>query len=971
MRARRHFPQRVAPLVALAVASTLAGPLHAERLPFLTKDGPHFVDEAGQPVILRGVNIGNWLLLEMWMQALNDGGIPDQHSLEALLTSRFGASEKDRLMDIWRDNLITERDFDLLDDFGFNVVRLPFWHTLMEDDAAPFVLKPGAFEHLDRAIGWAAARDIHVILDLHGAQGSQGWEHHSGWQGRNQLWSSTQNQDRAVWLWEQIAARYRDNTTVAAYDILNEPWGTNDTQLREVSVRIATAIRAQDPWHVVLLPANLSGLGFYSEPTSAYGLRNIAFTHHFYPGLFGGTPSVAEHQNFFNNAMPEWTGYQNSLNSPFLVGEMNVVENSAGGGEMMRHHYDYYAAQGWATTAWSWKVFTSGGGVGSGNWGMTTNPAKGANAGVSTWNCNNWNGSLSSVGCQPPTPLVAAGEGPTTHYLVIKAGACCGGRVDVSVDNIALVDQQTGQNVVANGAFNGGTGWSPHAITGSLSRSYAETVAIPSGGSGTALRLSGNDGVNGSVYQAVTLEGGHRYLLSGVARDIDSPASSAWLEFYISTTPPAAGVDYLNTDPFGSINYNTASKAEIEAFWQSLSTRPFVVNPENRDWLGDASLVPDLVTPYPPVWRVAQATDALPAGWCALDVGGGKRGGQRVVDASTIEVYSAGADVWNTTDQFRFIHQSVEQTFSLTARVSGLRNTDAYAKGGLMLRTGLDANAAHIAIQAMPDGGVEANWRATTGGATQSTSLAGTAFPNVWLRLVGASNGSVTASRSLDGSTWTALQTVTPQGVSERRHAGLFALSHDTAQFTRADFANITLAGILSIQGLEEQPGWQHWFDDGPVVANFDHAEPDASSGHGNAVKIVAPSGASGGIVRALDLVGGTTYEVSGNLRVVRFGGGPMTARVSVASVLPADAQPLAATSIAQAILSSTTQTSGSIGSFAVAPNARFVAPGSGPVTQYLMLDVANAGNDGAYAVVDQLDVTPVVPPVADHWSIR
>ena len=195
-----------------------ASSAHAERLSYLTPEGIAFVDEAGDPVILRGVNFGNWLLLEMWMQASFDGRIPDQHSLEEVLASRFGEAEKDRLMEVWRSNLITERDFQLLSEYDFNVIRLPFWHTLMEEDDAPFQLKPNAFDWLDQALDWANEHGIYVILDLHGAPGAQGWEHHTGQEGRNELWSSQQNQDRTVWLWRQIAERYRDRSNIAAFD---------------------------------------------------------------------------------------------------------------------------------------------------------------------------------------------------------------------------------------------------------------------------------------------------------------------------------------------------------------------------------------------------------------------------------------------------------------------------------------------------------------------------------------------------------------------------------------------------------------------------------------------------------------------------------------------------------------------------------------------------------------------------------
>src|ERR1700728_5509011 len=63
-------------------------------LPFLHSHGTAIVDEKDHPVILRGCNLGSWLLMEMWMMGLNRPGDPtDQWRLAQLLTQRFGATD--------------------------------------------------------------------------------------------------------------------------------------------------------------------------------------------------------------------------------------------------------------------------------------------------------------------------------------------------------------------------------------------------------------------------------------------------------------------------------------------------------------------------------------------------------------------------------------------------------------------------------------------------------------------------------------------------------------------------------------------------------------------------------------------------------------------------------------------------------------------------------------------------------------
>src|SRR4051812_23503493 len=110
----------VFPLVASAAVSTL---------PFLRADGTRLVDErTGQPVLLKGCNLGNWLMIEPWMLGgvLDQKEAKDQVTIIATLKSRFGDERGQALTDLYCDNYIQPRDFDLLKTFGFNVVRLPF-----------------------------------------------------------------------------------------------------------------------------------------------------------------------------------------------------------------------------------------------------------------------------------------------------------------------------------------------------------------------------------------------------------------------------------------------------------------------------------------------------------------------------------------------------------------------------------------------------------------------------------------------------------------------------------------------------------------------------------------------------------------------------------------------------------------------------------------------------------------------------
>ena len=367
-------------LLAVVLASPMVGHASAETgdaFPWIRTKGTTFVNPDGEPVILKGCNVGNWLLLEMWMLTVNHGQFQDQYSFEKNLAERFGDEERHRLMELFREKWITPRDFEIIRSFGFNVIRLPFNYRLLEDDDRPFVLKPDAFKWLDRAIEMAEDAGLYVILDMHAVPGSQSIDHPSGRVGQNLLWDDPVYATRTAWLWKQIAERYRDRSSVAGYDVINEPYGDFSTdirpRLREIFEEIYKAIRKVDDKHVVFAPAPLwGGLGFYGNPHDN-GWKYVAFTEHHYPGLFGSDPSPQTHGDFIYRTLPGKQADLESVQTPMLIGEWNPVFEHLGGGNLMRRYFDEYAKYGWAATIWSYKILHRKGGVITDNWYMVSN----------------------------------------------------------------------------------------------------------------------------------------------------------------------------------------------------------------------------------------------------------------------------------------------------------------------------------------------------------------------------------------------------------------------------------------------------------------------------------------------------------------------------------------------------------------------------------------------------------------------
>ena len=78
------------------------------------------------------------------------------------------------------NGFITEKDFDVIASWGFDHVRLPVdYNVIQRPDGS--MIEQGLCR-IDRAIAWAEAQDLRVVLDLHKTQGFSfdAGEHESG-----------------------------------------------------------------------------------------------------------------------------------------------------------------------------------------------------------------------------------------------------------------------------------------------------------------------------------------------------------------------------------------------------------------------------------------------------------------------------------------------------------------------------------------------------------------------------------------------------------------------------------------------------------------------------------------------------------------------------------------------------------------------------------------------------------------------
>lgn len=163
---------------------------------------------------LRGVNLGGWLVAEPWMTPALFAGTDavDEHTLAS-------TPHGPELIRRHRETFITEDDFDWIAKQGLDLVRLPVGHWTLSGEP-PYL---AAAELLDAAMDWAAGRDLAVLLDLHGAIGSQNGRDHSGRVGRREFFRAARNRTESLAALAALATRYARHPALWGIELVNEP----------------------------------------------------------------------------------------------------------------------------------------------------------------------------------------------------------------------------------------------------------------------------------------------------------------------------------------------------------------------------------------------------------------------------------------------------------------------------------------------------------------------------------------------------------------------------------------------------------------------------------------------------------------------------------------------------------------------------------------------------------------------------
>ena len=308
--------------------------------------GPYLKDDNSNNVILRGINLGGWMLQEPYLFQFT-GAADSQHEFKEKLVEFIGQENTDNFYNAWYENFITQGDVDSLASHGYNSIRLPMHYDLF---TLPIQDEPVSGENtwinlgfslVDNLLDWCESNNMYLILDLHAAPGGQGFGSDINDYNPNlpSLWESEENKNKTIALWGKLAERYSNEPWIGGYDLLNEThWDLAENELRNFYIDVTNEIRQYDQNHIIFIEGNGYANDF-SGLTPPWD-DNMVYSFHKYWS--------------FNDSLDWVTWIRNEYGVPLWMGEGGENSNQWFTEAIKVFEENYI---GWAF--WPWKKLES------------------------------------------------------------------------------------------------------------------------------------------------------------------------------------------------------------------------------------------------------------------------------------------------------------------------------------------------------------------------------------------------------------------------------------------------------------------------------------------------------------------------------------------------------------------------------------------------------------------------------------
>ncbi len=243
---------------------------------------------------------------------------------------------------------------DWMKDCNCNCMRLAFCvpdYRVQQTEYDP--------DKMDATLALLEANDLYAILDCH----------HYWATSEVQGWEDVLPNHKADWIqcWVDIANKYKNNTSIAMFELDNEPYGSGGSELRNVYYDCINAIRATGDEHIVCCSIPERTRIYEAEEATATWTDssqilsnmclNIHNWHHYNPDAYFKDNESAGYE-VAEMVVSEWIAtalnYRNNLDCPIVLGEFGVYNYDMDSADVRDMQLKIQYAEEMGLPWWAW-----------------------------------------------------------------------------------------------------------------------------------------------------------------------------------------------------------------------------------------------------------------------------------------------------------------------------------------------------------------------------------------------------------------------------------------------------------------------------------------------------------------------------------------------------------------------------------------------------------------------------------------
>ncbi len=201
-------------------------------------------------------------------------------------------------------------------------------------------------------------------------------------------------------------------------------------------------------------------------------------------------------------------------------------------------------------------------------------------------------------------------------------------------------------------------------------------------------------------------------------------------------------------------------------------------------------------------WVYLRVNSQSQACWSDEDIGNVAAAGDATSDSCVWTIDASGNDIWNNSDEFHYVYQSLSGDGQIIARVVSVEYTDQWAKAGVMIRETLTGPSKHAMMVVTPGNGTAFQRRTSTGGSSDHNAGSSVTAP-YWVKLIRSGN-TFSGYESPDGSAWTQVGSDVTISMATDVYVGLAVTSHNDGVVCTAVIDNVSFS-VITYETFNEQ----------------------------------------------------------------------------------------------------------------------------------------------------------------------